>query len=146
MLGILGRVFGGAKATTALISGVTKGLDALKYTAEEKAGDEAKERQAAREFLIQFMKATTGQTLARRVLAFGIFAIWGLSTVLSMAMLVVAVFLDIETAMKLKEASALIDQQIQDVDQYMLGIVAFYFAAPHVTEIFTSIANRKLSK
>ena len=52
MWATVGKIFGTDKAITAVISNVSKGLDALVYTDEEKAGDAAKDRSEARKMVV----------------------------------------------------------------------------------------------
>jgi hypothetical protein len=64
-----GKIFGTENAINTTISAVKDGLDALVYTDEEKAGDAAKERTQARSMVVDWMQATQGQNLARRLIA-----------------------------------------------------------------------------
>ena len=65
----IGKIFGTDKAAAALIDNVSTGLDKLVYTGEEKAADHAASVTEARKMVIKWLAATSGQNLARRVLA-----------------------------------------------------------------------------
>ena len=61
-MGFWGKLFGTEKALSGIVDGVTKGLDALVYTDEEKAKDAAADRTEARQMVVGWMAATQGQT------------------------------------------------------------------------------------
>jgi hypothetical protein len=71
-----GKLFGTEKALNGIVDGVTNGLDALVYTDEEKAADAAADRSEARKMVVQWMAATQGQNLARRLIALSITGVW----------------------------------------------------------------------
>ena len=76
MLSLMGKIFGSEKALEGAVSGINRGLDALVYTDEEKAQDAAQERQKARGMVVEWMANTTGQKLARRLIAVSITFVW----------------------------------------------------------------------
>ena len=73
---LVGKIFGSEKAIGAAVTGISNSLDALVYTDEEKAQDAASERQKARAMVIDWMQATSGQALARRLIAVAITFVW----------------------------------------------------------------------
>ena len=87
-----GKIFGTEKALNSVVEGVTSGLDALVYTDEEKATDAANDRKQARQAVIDWMTATQGQNLARRVIALTVTAMWTLQYLLSMTGSMIAVW------------------------------------------------------
>ena len=68
--GLLGRLLGSPRAIGAVASAARDGFDALVYTDQEKAREDAAERASARQHLIDWMRASQGQNVARRILAF----------------------------------------------------------------------------
>ena len=72
----MGKIFGSEKAIGAAIDGISNSLDALVYTDEEKATAAAEERTQARGMVIEWMRSTSGQSLARRLIAISITFIW----------------------------------------------------------------------
>ena len=135
-MGFLGKIFGTAKSVEQVVGSVTRGLDALVYTDEEKAGDAADERRAARREVIEYMKATSAQNVTRRVIALTIIAMWALTYFTSMVMVQVSVFTgDVLLATKLQEASTLLDDNISDIEQSLMIVLVFYFGAPHMEKV-----------
>ena len=144
-MGVLGKVFGTEKALGALVKAGRDGLDKLYYTTEEKAEDKAKHREKARDQVVEFMRATQGQNVARRLIALIIISIWSVSYVLAMILNVTAVF-NAGHAANLKEAAELIGAAISDVEAIMYMVIAFYFGAPHVEGVLKVMTDRKLKK
>ena len=137
MLGLLGRMFGTDKAFDGLITNASKGVDALFYTKEEKAHDQAKFRTQAADQAIKFLEATNGQNLTRRFIALGIFVIWSSNYLVSMGFTVISVFISTNHAAlaeAMNKASTLIDQRISDVEGILMVVLTFYFMSPHVKE------------
>jgi hypothetical protein len=72
MLGIgsvIGKLFGTDKAAVSAVDGLKNGLDKLIYTKEEIAEDAAADVSEARKMFIEWMRTTSGQNLARRLIA-----------------------------------------------------------------------------
>lgn len=129
---IAGKIFGTDKALTAVVEGVSSGLDKLIYTSEEKADDASKERAAARMMVIEWMAATKGQNIARRLIALSIVFTW-LSQYISMCLLsVVAVWLDKEVADKMIESANVIGGFADKMNGAVMLILGFYFCAPYM--------------
>ena len=75
MMGLLGKIFGTEAAIGKSIDLIASAGDALFYTDEEKANDKAKRAEQIDVLLIKWMETTTGQNLARRLLAVMISAV-----------------------------------------------------------------------
>ena len=140
MIGMLARLFGGQKAVEQLVKAGIKGVDALKYTKEERTQDEYEARQKLTDQTLQFMKETTGYELARRVLAFVIVGIWAYCLFASVTMVLFAPFagliVDADTADKIQAAVTESRSDVFDVliNFNVIGVVMlvilFYFRAP----------------
>ena len=146
MLGIgtlLGKVFGSDKAVSSMISNVSNGIDALVYTDEEKASDAKQERSEGRKMIVEWMKSTQGQNLARRLIALSVTGIWLLQYVIAIVMNVIAVWVD--NPEQWKESAKIINESAQSMNAAMMLILAFYFAAPHMGEI-AKVAMKKFGK
>ena len=65
-VGLLGKMFGGAKSLDTIVGGVRSALDSLVHTEEEKAQEAAKDRSEARAMVIEWMRASSGQNITRR--------------------------------------------------------------------------------
>lgn len=148
-MGLIGRLLGSEKALGKIVSSVSNGLDKLRYTAEEKAQDQAAllQRQAdirlrAQEQVIEWQKATAGQNVTRRVIALLIVGIWASAYLVRLAMLVAAVWWD-TNAVQLKEAARLIDTGISDIEPSMMLVLGFYFALGGITDGVKAYRARK---
>tara|TARA_R110000851_G_scaffold269147_1_gene421809 strand:+ start:61 stop:501 length:441 start_codon:yes stop_codon:yes gene_type:complete len=131
----MGKIFGSEKALESAVSGINRGLDALVYTDEEKAQDAAQERQKARGMVVEWMANTTGQKLARRLIAVSITFVWLLQYIAAWGLVVAAIFVDPETGERLKEASILTQEHSDGMTGAIMLILSFYFAAPHMDKI-----------
>ena len=89
------------------------------------------------------MAATSGQNIARRLIALVIIGIWSGCYVVSIAMVVVAVFLSGAWSDHLREASGLIDAHISDIEGMLILILTFYFGAPHVENVVRAVVARR---
>lgn len=142
-MSFIGKLFGTEKALLGIVDGVTKGLDALVYTDEEKAGDAAKDRSEARAMVVQWMAATQGQNLARRLIALSITGVWLLQYIIAQAISVYLIFSD--DTERLKDVVEIMKGGAGDMNAAVMLILAFYFAAPHMGDIAKAV-TRKFSK
>lgn len=129
----LGKIFGTDKAITAVIDNVSKGLDALVYTDEEKAGDASRDRAAARGMVVSWMESTQGQNLARRLIALCIVFIWLLQYLCSMVLSVVGIWMD--DPKKILSSAEVIGVFAERMNGAVMLILGFYFAAPYMGSI-----------
>jgi len=137
---LFGKIFGTEKATAAIVDNVSKGLDALVYTPEEKAHDAAKERAAARTMVVNWMETTKGQNLARRLIALSIVAVWLLQYLSSMFMSVAAIWVD--SPEKLVTSAKVIAESAKMLNSPIMLILAFYFSAPYMGDIAKGVMNK----
>jgi hypothetical protein len=143
MLGIgatIGKIFGTEKALTAVIDNVSSGLGKLIYTEEEKAGDAARDRAAARAMVIQWMESTKGQNLARRVIALSIVAVWLFQYLSCMALSVAGIW--VSESEKVIQSAEIVGASAERLNSPIMLILAFYFAAPHMAGITTAALNK----
>lgn len=136
----IGRVFGTDKAAESLIDNTANALDKLWYTKEEKAEDRAKSATEARGMVIEWMKATSGQNLARRLIALTVTIVWTTQYVTMMCLSVIGVWL--ENPDKTIESAKVIGEYAQNMNGAMMLILAFYFAAPHMGSLAQSALNK----
>lgn len=140
MLGnFLGRVFGTEKALTSIVESVSSGIDALVHTDEEKAQEAAQNRSEARKMVVDWMQATQGQNLARRLIALSITAIWLLVYVVAVVLGMVAVWFDGPLAGNIMENSNQAFDAADSMSGPIMLILSFYFAAPHMGDIAKSV-------
>ena len=146
-MSLLGRLLGSDKALNTSVKAARDGLDALVYTDEEKANDAAKARSEARGMVVEWLKSTQGQNLSRRIIALTTCAVWLFQYIASLALGIVAVFIgDVDVYDKVIEVRKLfVDSALQMQDAVWL-ILAFYFAAPHMSSIVGTILSRVKGK
>lgn len=140
-----GKLFGTEKALNGIVDGVTNGLDALVYTDEEKAADAAADRSEARKMVVQWMAATQGQNLARRLIALSITGVWLSMYLLSVLCAMVAVFTNaagVVTAEKINQVGIIAKGAAMDMNPAVMLILAFYFAAPHMGDIAKAVTGK----
>ncbi len=144
-MSFLGRLFGTETALNNVVKGVTSGLDALVYTDEEKANDAAKDRTEARQMVVQWMMATQGQNLARRLIALSITGVWLTMYLLSVLCRMAAVFVNdigVVTSDKVDQVGSVAKEAAIDMNPAVMLILAFYFAAPHMGDIAKAVTNK----
>jgi len=144
LVSLVGKVLGTEKALERTVESVTKGLDALVYTDEEKAQEASKERSEARSMVVEWMTATQGQNLARRIIALTITGTW-LSQYL-MAQFLSMAGIWIEKSEQILEAATLMQNGADSMGSPVMLILAFYFAAPHMGQIINPIMSNMAKK
>ncbi|WP_343560407.1 hypothetical protein [Kiloniella sp. b19] len=144
MFSFIGRLLGSDKALSSVVDGVSNGLDALVYTDEEKAGDAAAERKAARAMVVDWMRATQGQNIARRLIALSITGVWLAMYLVSAGAGMIAVFLT--DGQNLKTLSDLARNNADDMSGPVMLILSFYFAAPHMGDLAKGVLAKWQNK
>lgn len=129
----IGKIFGTDKAIASVIDNVSKGIDALVYTDEEKARDAAKDRAAARSMIISWMDSTKGQNLARRLIALCIVVVWLLQYLCGMILSVVGIW--VSDPEKILASAEVIGEFAERMNGAVMLILGFYFAAPYMGSI-----------
>lgn len=140
-----GKVFGTDEAIKGAVGAVRDGLDALVYTEEEKATDASKERSEARSMLVGWMEATQGQNLARRLISLVITGVWLLQYLVAQIASSIGVFWASKEA-ALNKLAELNRAAADDMSSAVMMILAFYFAAPHMSEIISGVVSRFKAK
>lgn len=135
-----GKLFGTDEAISKTIAVVSSGLDKLVYTDEEKADTAAKERTEARSMLVEWMKATQGQNLARRLISLAITGVWLSQYLVSTMASSLSIFWTSQSVNLNKLAAVQIGTAEQMNGPVML-ILAFYFAAPHMGDFAQAIVG-----
>ncbi len=133
-----GKLFGTDEAIKSTIGAVKDGIDALVYTEEEKAVDASKERSEARSMLVEWMQATQGQNLARRLISLAITGVWLSQYLISSIASSIAIFW-ISQSQKLNELSKIQMESANDMSPAVMLILAFYFAAPHMGDFAKAV-------
>lgn len=139
-MGFFGKLFGSEKALSGIVNGVTNGLDKLVYTDEEKAGDAAKDRTEARQMVVQWMTATQGQNLARRLIALSITGVWLLQYVAAQFFGLVSVWSS--KPENWQGSAKVMTEGAGQMNSAVMLILAFYFAAPHMGDIAKAVTSK----
>jgi len=140
-MGFWGKVFGTDEAITSTIGAVRDGLDSLVYTNEEKANDAAKERSEARSMLVQWMEATQGQNLARRVISLAITGVWLLQYIVAQIASSIAIFWTTKAG-ELNQLAKVQMDSAEAMSSAVMLILAFYFAAPHMGDFAKAVITK----
>lgn len=136
----IGKIFGTDKAVESVVNGVSKGLDALVYTDEEKAGDAAKDRAEARSMIIKWIDGSKGQNLARRLIALLIVTIWLLQYLGCLALSVAGVWAS--SPSKILASAEIVGDSAERMNGAVMLILGFYFAAPYMGGIVQVAMNK----
>jgi len=130
-----GRLFGSDSAVESVIDHAAAGLDKLIYTDEEKADAIARDRASARQMVIEWLRNTQGQNLARRLLALMIATVWLMQYLSAQVLAIAAVWVEPDTADKLKASVSILSDNAGQMNGAMMLLLSFYFAAPHMGKI-----------
>jgi len=128
MISWLKSLFSSDKTVNSIVDKVSNGIDLLVYTDEEKAQDAIKIKEQLRIDVIRYMKATNGQNISRRILAF-------IVTVPFMTMVIAAAF----GSTNISESALLVIQEIKPLAYLIFG---FYFAAPHLDKFTDKLVSK----
>ncbi|WP_445362061.1 hypothetical protein ACJJIQ_00075 (plasmid) [Microbulbifer sp. ANSA003] len=135
------RLWGSEKALEKGADALIKTGDALFYTAEEKAQDSDQRNTQVREFLLQWIKSTSGQNIARRLIAIAFSAVY-------LLLVLVVVTLSIWAALKgqgetaLSAAALVARQLLADLTSLQGLIMFFYFAPNKIGEAIATFRGR----
>jgi len=139
---VIGKVFGTDKAITSVIDNASSALDKLVYTSEEKADDHTKSVTQARTMVIDWLKNTQGQNIARRIIALIVTGMWSLNIILIQLLSVVSVWVDASD--KCIASADILKGTGTTITSAMMLVLAFYFAAPQMGK-FADAALKKFS-
>lgn len=145
-MSFIGKLFGSDQALEKVVDTASGLLDEAFYTDQEEAEDKAKASEAARNMVIDWVSASTGSRLARRLIAFCITGTWLAMYWLSTALSIAAVWAENELSLsQLQQSSAIADAAGQQMVSAVMLILGFYFAAPYMGDI-ANVALKKFGK
>ena len=130
----MGKLFGTDAAAKSLVDNVSSGLDKLVYTNQEKADDQAKAITEARTMIVEWLKATSGQNLSRRIIALSITFMWFCGKTVSLLLPIAVIWINIDPD-KSRLTLEIINESTSDIGSAMMLILGFYFAAPYMGNI-----------
>jgi len=142
-MSFIGKLFGSDQALGKIVDTAKDLVDESFYTDQEEAEDKAKAGEAARGMVIDWVAASTGSRLARRLIAFSITGTWLAMYWLSTTLSIAAVWAENELSLsQLQQSSAIADAAGQQMVSAVMLILGFYFAAPYMGDI-ASVALKK---
>lgn len=148
-MGLLGRIFDTPEAINKTIETVASGLDKLVYTKEEQADaagamrvKEMEQVAAARGMVVEWMKATSGQNLARRWLTVVITSVWLSLYIGAAAFATASTFMAIGPSNRALAASGIMASYANELANVVMVIIMFYFAAPHMGQAIDILLQR----
>ena len=136
----IGKMFGTDKAAESLVNNTSKALDKLVYTKEEQAEAHAADVSEARAMIINWMAATSGQNLARRMLALMITTVWLLQYMVVVVFSCISPWL--ENSEKIESTTEILKAFTHQMNGAVMVIIDFYFAAPHMGSIVQGAMQR----
>lgn len=153
---LFGKIFGTEKALERGIDAIVRTGDSIVYTQQEKAEHRAKLLTEARAYMIEWLKNSQGQNIARRFLAVLIGTVWMAMFILSALLDTIAPWVTGTRLMMLESGavrevplSFLIRQSAEAIGGHASGltgammlILTFYFAAPHLGEVLGPAMQR----
>lgn len=116
MWSFISGIFGKGDNISKGLDMVDKGLDALVFTDEEKSVA----NQTILDWKLKWISATGAQSVARRVIAYVIVALWALMVVLAVSL----------TLLEMPEKGKFLFEVLRDIIHWpFITIIGFYFAA-----------------
>ena len=128
MFGFIGKLLGSDKAASSLIDNVSKGIDKLYYSSEEKAEDKATALREGNQVYMEWLKATSGSALARRFIAIIVTLVWAAQYVGSLALSSLAPWMSDPLVVEamMKSANVLQSNGEQGNAAFMI-VLSFYY-------------------
>lgn len=145
-MGILSKIFGTDEAIKGGIDIIKSAGDALWYTDEEKAQDKANRAQQIDTLLVNWMDTTKGQNIARRLLAVLITSVWLSLYVVGIILNLVSVWVNDELRINMIVNANLLSDNADKMSGAVMLILAFYFAAPHMSKIVDGALSKFAGK
>lgn len=153
----LGRLFGTDTAIEKTIDTIGKIADEAFYTNEEEAKDRRAALTQAQGMVVEWLKTTSGSNISRRILALAISGFWLLFLLIATVFEAMAPWLSVDTeglapieALSLQQAFddkvatsiATMDARAGNMQDAVIIILLFYFAAPHAGAVIQSVLQR----
>lgn len=138
----IGKIFGTDKAACALVNNLSTGLDKLVYTNEEKSADHHAAVTEARQTLIDWLKASNGQNLSRRLIALIVTAMWTGAKTVSVSLPIIVIWSQKIDPVKAQKTLEIVRDSSSDITSAMMLVLGFYFAAPYMGDIAKGALER----
>lgn len=142
---MFGRIFGTDKAITRMIETGGNLVDKLYYSDQEKAEDAHALRRETANQIVEWVRSSQGERLARRFIAMMIISMWGLMWLGTALTLLVGVWIHQDEGglyQRLIETSNLMGGFASDISAEVMLILGYYFAAPQIDKFVEPIAEK----
>jgi hypothetical protein len=140
MSGFWARLWGNSEAVKEGISILRDAGDALVYTKEEQAHDQAADATEARKMLVEWIRSTQGSNLARRIIALSMTFTWLLMYIASMGLNVSSIWGVNPQAVQ--DAATIIGDYADGMNGAVMMVLLYYFAAPHMGKGIETALNK----
>lgn len=127
MLQWLGNMFGTASAAERVIDNVSKGIDKLWYTEEEKSEDRMKAVKEGNAVYMEWLRSTMGSRVARRFIAVVVTVLWALQWLASLILSVAAVWVDPSLVDPMLASAEIVQTSGIEITGAMMVVLGFYF-------------------
>jgi len=138
-MGFLGRLFGTDAAIKEGMGMIRDVGDSLFYTDEERAEDGKADRSEGRKMLIEWVKASQGQNLSRRIIALSVTGTWLSQIVIAQILSVASIWSD--NPESLIKAVDILNNGADKMDGPVMLVMGFYYAAPHMAKFVNAWAE-----
>lgn len=133
-MSFLGKLFGSDDALSKVVDTAKDLIDESFYTDQEEAADKALAADKARGMVIDWVAASTGSRLARRLIAFSITGTWLAMYWLTALSAIAAIWLE-DKADQLQASGLILDAAADVMISPVMLILGFYFAAPYMGDL-----------
>jgi len=140
-MSFLGKLFGSDDALSKVVDTAKDLIDESFYTDQEEASDKAYAADKARGMVIDWVAASTGSRLARRLIAFSITGTWLAMYWLTALSAIASIWLE-DKADQLKASGLILDAAADVMISPVMLILGFYFAAPYMGDLAAGALKR----
>lgn len=143
MFGFLGKLFGTDKAAESVINNVSKGIDKLWYTDEEKSEDKAKAVREGNAVYMEWLRSTSGSRIARRFIAVIITVVWALQYTVALVLSAITPWISsVETVLAIKETIVALQTNGAQMDAAMMLVLTYYFLGNKGDQLIEAAINK----
>jgi hypothetical protein len=143
IMSFFGKLFGSDQALAKVVDTAKDLIDESFYTDQEEASAKALAADKARSMVIEWVAASTGSRLARRLIAFSITGTWLAMYWMSTMLSILAVWADsVESLRQLQASAAIADAAGEQMVSAVMLILGFYFAAPFMGDLAGAALKR----
>lgn len=140
-MSFFGKLFGSDQALAKVVDTAKDLIDESFYTDQEEASAKAAAADKARSMVIEWVAASSGSRLSRRLIAFAITGTWLAMYWLTALSAIASIWLE-DKSEKLKESGLILDAAADVMISPVMLILGFYFAAPYMGDLAAGALKR----